>query len=413
MSIMDKPYRLVFLLFFLFNSFLLPQGLLFTTLLFPVFVFYTRERPYSNLYTLFIALLLLFGIFHFTIDFNDVYHRLDSFFYLRSALLLLLNSAFIIASYKYLKLTPAVDELMKMGLYGTFLLFLVALPCLFVPSFLREVFWYTVPISPNLPIIPRLKLLTYEASYFALLFTPVYLFYFWKFLQRNQPQQWFSLLLVILPMLFSFSLGVWLSLFLSWMICLVLYVKRLFQFSRYRNIQLLLIGSGVSFLIALVLFYPENPLFIRFQNIVSGTDTSARGRTYEAFYIAYHIAEMKSIWVGIGPGQIKHIGRDFIVQYYTYTNIPDTIRIPNAMAELLATYGIPGVAIKLVAECYFFFSTQVRRNPFRFSLFCFIFIYQFTGSYIGNVVEYIIWLLVFSSAFTEFEWKNWTKKVVK
>ncbi|MGZ5135232.1 MAG: hypothetical protein ACXWCG_08785, partial [Flavitalea sp.] len=51
-----------------------------------------------------------------------------------------------------------------------------------------------------------------------------------------------------------------------------------------------------------------------------------------------------------------------------------------------------------------FFKTKVWSNYYRLSLFLFIFIYQFTGSYLTNIAEYVIWILAFHPGlFTEFD----------
>lgn len=58
--------------------------------------------------------------------------------------------------------------------------------------------------------------------------------------------------------------------------------------------------------------------------------------------------------------------------------------------------------LALVFEWYLFFKTAVYKNYYRLALFIFVFIYQFTGSYITNIVEYVIWILAFSNAFPQF-----------
>jgi hypothetical protein len=45
----------------------------------------------------------------------------------------------------------------------------------------------------------------------------------------------------------------------------------------------------------------------------------------------------------------------------------------------------------------------VWRNYYRLLLFTFIFIYQFTGSFITNVAEYVIWIMAFTPVFREFD----------
>ena len=154
--------------------------------------------------------------------------------------------------------------------------------------------------------------------------------------------------------------------------------------------------------IALFIFFPNNPIYLRIQNIFSGEDTSARGRTYEAFILANKIIAQKSMLWGIGPGQLKLDGRNIIIQYYQYLRIPSVVRIPNACAETIVYFGYIGLALRLLLQISLFFSTRVYTNPYRMWLFLFVFIYQFTGSYITNIAEYMVWTMAFSAMFPEY-----------
>jgi len=93
-----------------------------------------------------------------------------------------------------------------------------------------------------------------------------------------------------------------------------------------------------------------------------------------------------------------------IINHYQYHGSLSTIvRIPNSLAEMLATYGIYGFVFKLFLEVYFFVKTKVYANMYALIIFLFIFIYQFTGSFISNIAEMGIWALVFGLRCTEFE----------
>jgi hypothetical protein len=398
----------VLLIFLIFNSFLLPHGLLYTMLLSPFFLYYTAEARYVKIYVGFVLISLGYSAIHFTTNYFSSSHFIDPIFYSRSVLMLLMQLSFVLSIHKYLSGREEIEDLMQWGLFANIWVTMAALLALATGIGL-SVFWYLIPITPNIPLIPRLKGLTYEASYYALTYTPIFLYFSLKLIKEKQKKAGLLLAALVLPMILSFSLGVWMSLFLSWLGIMIWFFPLFFTHKRFRVVNLSLVLGLATLLIGLYIFYPENPLYIRFANILSGADTSARGRTYEAFDIAWKLAEMKSIWFGIGPGQIKGIGRDFIVQYYHYTNIPDVIRIPNAAAELLASYGILALIAKIGLEIFFFFKTRVFQNVYRFGLFLFIFIYQFTGSFISNIVEYAIWILVFSSVLTLFDVAQWKR----
>jgi hypothetical protein len=149
--------------------------------------------------------------------------------------------------------------------------------------------------------------------------------------------------------------------------------------------------------------FPDNILFVRVGNIIAGNDSSGRGRTSEAFILAKKLLLMKSGTWGIGIGQIKVIGTQVIRDFYLYPPEYSNIAIPNVTAETLALFGWVGLALRFFLELFFFFYTRVWKNYYRLMLFLFIFFYQFTGSFITNVAEYVIWILAFTEAFPQFQ----------
>jgi hypothetical protein len=113
-----------------------------------------------------------------------------------------------------------------------------------------------------------------------------------------------------------------------------------------------------------------------------------------------------NIWTGVGPGQVKVQAPDFIARHYDHTgDLPEVFRIPNTMAEMLAVYGIYGFTLKILIQLYFFFRLKIHKNLYTLTLFAFIFIYQFTGSFLTNVAEVGIWVIVFTARFSIFEMK--------
>ena len=157
----------------------------------------------------------------------------------------------------------------------------------------------------------------------------------------------------------------------------------------------------VPVVVAIGIFYPDNTLFFRIENIVTGRDNSGRGRTYEAFYLAMKMMALKSNLWGIGLGQVKITGAEIIRDFYLYP--PEyRIAIPNVTAETLALFGWFGLSIRFATEIFFFFYTEVWKNYYRLLLFVFVFVYQFTGSFITNIAEYVIWILAFTEVFPQF-----------
>jgi hypothetical protein len=232
---------------------------------------------------------------------------------------------------------------------------------------------------------------------------PVFYYFLLKLATgKIQSARLLTLCLVIVPLLLSLSFGVLGATLITAVILVLTHLRH------FRNKRLIAFAASMVLLMAATIFtlwviHPENALFVRLENIFSGDDTSARGRTTESFGIAWRIASLRSIWFGIGLGQVKHVMVDLVRLYYNYWGSLPRYDIPNAMAETLAIFGLSGVALRLCLEWWLFFRTRVYANYYRLALFIFIFIYQFTGSFITNVAEYVVWLLAFSSAFTVFD----------
>lgn len=402
MSIQRYPYVFMTLAvwYMFFNSIFLPDGLLYTTLLTPFFFLYALKNGTIKWYIPVLIICLIYaGLQYPYIDYPSAY--LISFILLQSV------AMYTIIAYQairaYIDQTPVFKILASVNLG----LLIVSLIVYFIPTF-KEVFWYTIPISPGVPIVPRLKMLTYEASYYSMIIFPIFFYYFLTFtlLRKQVGILFFSL---CLSLLLSFSLGVIGAIAITCFLLLLMYpIITLQNLPRYTLLYILL--ACVIAVSMLIFFYPENPLFLRLANILHGKDTSARGRTYEAFYIAYRTASMKSIFWGVGLGQFKEVFRDYVIQYYYYSNIPQTIRIPNTVAETLNIFGISGLAIRTLLILYFFIKTKVWTNYYRMGVFIFIGIYQFTGSFLYNIAEYTLWCLAFCPGILpQFEIKNLSK----
>jgi hypothetical protein len=188
--------------------------------------------------------------------------------------------------------------------------------------------------------------------------------------------------------------------FFTWLI----WFRRL---TRKRRVFNALVNSGavlISGMVILLLFFRNNPFFSRLKNIFSGRHTSGKGRTVDAFVIADKILQTGNEYWGAGLGQVKITGANIIRDYYMYVK-DFTAVIPNAAAETLAIFGWVGLSLRLFIEISLFFYTKVWSNYYRLLLFFFIFIYQFTGSFITNVAEYVIWILAFTNVFQQFDVK--------
>lgn len=390
-------YRLLpwMVICFFFNSILLPEGLLYTTLLTPVMVyllFRYRVNAPSPAWLILLALPLpvqwLRGV--------DPPTFLLSSLLTLTAFLFLMTASLLIARHR-----TAVPALFRTLLLINAMLVFLALITWPVP-WVRETLWYSVPLTAGVESITRLRLFTYEPSYYGLLMMPVFLYFLLRVASGMEKHPLMVAAACLVPLLLSLSFGIIGALALATLLAIPFYLRYLPLQSR-RILLYALVSTGVVTVVT-ALAWPENPVFVRIANIFGGRDTSAMGRLVYSFMFARDLAEGHGWLFGIGPGQIKVLAHDLIVNHYRYHGeVAETVRIPNAMAEMLATFGVYGFALKLFFEAWFFVKRKIYRNLYACILFLFLFIYQFTGSFIVNIAELAGWVFVFSSRFPEFD----------
>lgn len=393
-----SKYSLLSYLYFFFNCAGLPGGLLYTNILTPVFyvwIVYQKKQPV--LYQFFLVL-IPYNIIHLLLGV-----QLKSF--LISNLLFLSTYIFVVCFYYFINNYSRIGRIYKNILLLNFLFTLVALLLLFTPF--RELLWYKNKFTQTVEDFFRLSLLTFEASYYSLLFAPVSIYFLLKiFFKQYSGNSTPILLMSVLPLILSLSLGViGAMLFAFGMLFLFNWQKVFYK----RNFLSVLVVSLVLLLLGFLILYfifPNNVVFIRLNNIYYGVDTSTRGRTTESFWLAWKVAEERSIWFGSGLGQIKELAHAIVKKYFDYWGDLEVVRLPNAVGETLAIFGVTGLIIRFGLIFYLFFKTKVLSNYYRTCIFFFIFIYQFTGSFITNIVEYVLWCIAFSTAFVCFDRKG-------
>jgi len=394
---LNKYLPFAFVYFFV-NTVALPFGLTYTALLAPLFyvwILFVRKR---EVLFPFVVLLLPYIIVHLTIV--DV----DAGTYLVSLLNVVLVYIFCQAVYTFLIVCRDIEKIFRSILVWNFILCLLAIPLYFTTW--DYLMWDEQILTEGVGRVTRFKMFTYEPSYYALLFTPLFFYFLLQYLFKQNNIQGVALLpMLFLPYLLSFSIGVISAIFIATLLTWLVYFRRLTRKRRIANS--VLTSSAIVGLVILVVFFffRNNQLFLRLSNIINGRDTSGRGRTVDAFLLAQKILQEKNEYFGIGLGQIKLVGGDIIRSYYFY-NFDMTATIPNAAAETLAIFGWTGFVFRIGLEFFLFFHTRVWTNYYRLLLFTFIFIYQFTGSFITNIAEYVIWILAFANAFPQFNLKR-------
>jgi len=376
------------ILYFFLNNVLLPHGLLYTALLSPVFIYWIYKQDGLKSMIKWMVLIIIPIPFH-------IYSGFDSYTYLRSTALLITAWIFLFTTMHTVRvLKEDMDTVLKKILYINSLILIIALVILPFES-LRSFLWNSVPISPNIPPFPRLDMLAYEPSHYALLLTPVFMFFIFRAISGKLKHPLLYILASFLPLLLSFSFGVIGTFAFAILLSVLIFRK---SFPRLQlNAWIYTLLAAVVVFIAINWIFPSNPFWLRVSNILSGSDTSAKGRLFDSFMFAGDLIAKHNYWFGVGPGQVKILAHDLIINHYQYTgNFADVVRIPNSMAEMLATYGIFGFILKLFIEIYYFVKTKVYSNVYALGLFVFIFVYQFTGSFVVNIAEIGIWALVFS-----------------
>jgi hypothetical protein len=384
------------LLYFFLNSAGLPFGLTYTALLAPFFYWWVlRTGRKEFLLPFFIALFPFVLIQVLFVGVNDKT-------YLISLLNLTAVFIFCTAVYTFLKNCDDAGQIFKKIVIVNFVFCIVAM--LFYFSSCSYLFWTNRTLTEGVDNFLRLQLFTYEPSYYATLFIPFFFFYFLKvFLDQNRTNSWLLLIMIVLPYILSFSLGVMAAILLSIVAVFAIYFRRLIVKKRVRNFMLFAVTIIIPALVITVMFFPNNTLLFRIDNIIAGHDSSGKGRTFDAFFLATKILALKSSVWGIGLGQIKIIGVEVIKDFYLYPANYKTVAIPNVTAETLTIFGFAGLFIRFAIEIGLFLYTRVWKNYYCLLLFIFMFIYQFGGSFITNLAEYVIWILAFTNVFTQFD----------
>jgi len=397
---LNKYFPFAFIYFFI-NSAGLPFGLTYTALLAPLFYVWVLMTRKKEILFPFIIVLLPFIIAHILtgVEIRSYSISLANF---------LLVYIFCQAFYTFLMECKDPEIIFRRILKLNFIFCLLAIVIYFTPYF--ELLWMEKNISAEAGQFRRLKLFTYEPSFYALLFIPFFFFYLLQyFFRQNTISAGWLLLMLFLPYVLSFSIGVIGAALVAGLLTYLIYLRRL---TRKRRILNGLVNMGAlltSAMMVLVLFFRHNPIFSRIVNVFSGKDSSGNGRTVDAFILARKLLKETNEYWGAGIGQIKIAGENIIRNYYLYY-MNYTVAIPNAAAETLAIFGWVGFSLRLFIEVFLFFYTRVWSNYYRLLLFFFMFIYQFTGSFITNVAEYVIWILAFTNVFRQFDVKAGNNK---
>lgn len=277
-----------------------------------------------------------------------------------------------------------------------FILACLALLILTTPY--SEPVWATDIITSGSEIISRLRMLTYEPSYYAMLMVPFFVFALSRVIRFPRKKYFIQFMLIAVPMLMAFSLGVISSLVIAAFITSLWHIRKLIR----RPIVIVSISIIVGMGFIFIQNSSDNILTIRIHNVLSGEDSSGDTRTIEANLLAYTLAKSTNIWWGAGFGQTKLLLEKYVTKDDRFIH---KFRLTNVVASTFATFGIMGLILRFCLEIYLFFRMRVYTSEFRLILFVFMFVYQFTGSYITNIAEYVVWVFAFVPIFYRHERK--------
>lgn len=370
------------LVYFFFNSVFLPIGLLYTTALAPLFYFWLWRQGRKWIATRFLAIIAPFAFFQLRNDADIKAYAVS----------LAVGTAIFITGYTFyvfVNWTHRLEDIFHRVVMINFGISLIGLALFFTEW--QELMWRKGDVFTEGVRLSRFQMFTYEPSYYCTLLAPLILWTFFKFAQRTEPRNLALLMMTVIPLLMSYSFGAISALVIAIAAVHVWHLRHVIR-RHY-----MVIGAPVGAAVAAFVLFSSNTFATRIEMFLSGKDSSGSVRTVLSYALGYYIAQMKSVWWGVGFGQIKIVGIDLINQFWANGG-----RLPCAIAETMAQFGFIGIAARLGLALFFFYKTKVWTNYYRLALFAYIFVYQFTGSYLTNIAEYMIWILAFSPVFPEF-----------
>ncbi|HEX3768658.1 MAG TPA: hypothetical protein VHT72_09790, partial [Puia sp.] len=147
------------ILYFFLNSVFLPLGLLYTTILAPLFLLWLYKQNRIKNGWIFFFLTIPFVFIH--------YHQgIDSYYYFKSYVLLFTVFVFILTVIRFLQITTSLRKIFRQLLTINFFLVCIACILFFIPA-LRGLMWSVYDVSTGLTKFPRLSMFTYEPSYYS------------------------------------------------------------------------------------------------------------------------------------------------------------------------------------------------------------------------------------------------------
>lgn len=379
-----KLFTIVAIIYFFFDSAGLPHGLRYTLIFAPI-VFINVYPKYSKTFWSLGLAILLFGGVH-------LINGIENYFeYFKSLTLHFLVFVLCIGFYSKLTDSPSlVANTIERITVINWIFIIVALIFLLFKFPAYEILWREYKLTS----FPQLRLLTYEPSYYCLMLVPLFFYFYSRLRKRIKKKDLYMLSSIVIGLLLSRSVGVVAGIVLSIIISTLNFSPKV-KFERFiRTLSFFFVILVLTVFIQV--FFPDNYFSMRLLSFIQGKDVSGMARIFDPWILGVNILEKKSYLFGVGWGHVKIYGHDLIIDFYNYKDRNQRVDLPNTVAESFVILGIIGLLIRLGFQWYLYKKTQVKDSIYRQYLFWFVFVYQFTGSFSTNLVEYVIWILAFT-----------------
>lgn len=375
-------------IFFNFNTIALPLGVMWSNLLSPFFLIwliYNKRIKYLAISFLLLSSYIL--IQYITFEPTIIKDYFLSAFYFYSSVIV--GIFFYYYSNKNSSIQKNIETTLISIIYINLILTIFAILLYFTPF--RDFMWHTSTNINSLGEV-RLKLLYYEPSHSGFVFVFLSLYLLLKLVFYPSKKYLILLILTAGSVFLGKSLGTMGAMGIAIVLGSLIYASPLIK--KYYK-QFILIMAVIALIIPLF----AGSITARLEKFIEGKDNSGNVRLLYATKAAYNMVEKYNYYFGVGFGQDKQYVTKFTSKFAGFAGN----RLPNSFASTLATVGVFGIALKYIFLFYFFFKTRVYNNLFRLITFMYLFIYSFTGGWMLNVYEFILWAFAFSeNAFSEF-----------
>jgi len=207
-------------LFFFFNTVGLPSPLEYTTILSPFFYLWLVKNRYKFVATRFLLFSLPFVVIHLS---QGVNYRTYVVSYLYIMSIYFVVYAFYVAVVNCRNIGKMLEHIIIVN----FIISCFAL--IIINSEFSELLWWSVPIGSNLGIVKRLKLFTYEASYYSTLLVPLFFYSYYKVILYKNNKNMLLFIITLIPIALSFSFGIISSLAISIVLVNLVYIQNIYK----------------------------------------------------------------------------------------------------------------------------------------------------------------------------------------